>query len=549
MITIPQRVRRNSSKFFTHNPFGEILGNTLLLSLIGLFNRSLTVVTQIVIASRFGTSLQADAYSATEIIPDLFIVLIGSGLSMAFIPHYDRFRTAANRSNRSKGIVQNQEQRNFASAFILSITLLFLGLTLLLFIGAPVVVSLLAPGFEGEARTTTISLFRIMVLTLAFLGPEAGLRGLFHTYKEFATPDLSRFVYNLILLLSVIFFSDRLSIQSVGIGMVGGAAIMIGIQMRRALQLGILEFKWRLYHPAITEILRKTPAILIVLAWPMLLLAIDRSISSSLDAGNIAALGYANRISMLPIGILVLPLITVLYPEFSAMANRANHTKMSEQIDAGLRMLIFIALPICVGIITSRHEIVRLLFERGQFDANATLLTSNVLIFYIIAVPGFAMVFFLRGIYLSIEKAWSLCLICLATWGCNIVLNLIFIRFWGVQGVTLATALIAIITPLLMLYNLKEKHHLPIRIKTLLVAIAQMCLFALAMMWVFDQIIQLGSKNWIELSTLRKLSLLAIGWLISLAFYLLSAWIFKVPEIRWVFNKLPFANLNKKEER
>lgn len=542
MLTTPKRALESPSKILSRNPVRGIFGNTILLSLIGLLNRSLTVITQIVIAGYFGMSIQADAYSAVEIIPDLFIVLIGSGLSMAFIPYYDRFRGAENDA-------EQQADQHFASAFISVITLLFLGLTLLLFIGAPFVVTLLAPGFDEEARRITISLFRVMVLTLAFLGPEAGLRGLFHTHKEFATPDLSRFVYNMILLISVYLFSARFGVQSIGAGMVIGAAAMIGIQIWRALHLGILQFKLRLYHPAVGEILRKTPAVLIVLAWPMLLIALDRSVSSSLEAGNIAALNYANRIAMLPIGIIVLPLSTVLYPEFSAMANRSNHTKMGDQLSSGLRMLLFIALPVCVGLLSGRHEIVRLLFERGQFDAAATQLTSNMLIFYIVAVPGFAMVFFLRGIYLSIEKAWSLTLICVAMWGGNIVLNLALMQFWGAQGITLATALIATITPLLMLYNLKAQHGLPIQIRSLLSAITKMCLFALVMAWVFNQMIQVGGSSWPSASIVGELGILAISWLLAFALYLLLAWLFNLSEIQLVLDKLPFANFYTKEKR
>lgn len=545
MLTYPKKALLSSWNLIERNPLGTIFGNTALLSFIALLNRALTIVTQMVIAGYFGTSLAADAYNAVEFMPDLFIVLIGSGLSMAFIPYYDRIRSQAGHSKSGEQQTSEhagqQAGQEFANAFIFCSAFLFLCLTLVLFICAPLIGSILVPGADEATRAATISLFRVMVLTLAFLGPEGGLRGLFHTHKEFATPDLSRFAYNLILLATISIFGQWGSIQSAAWGMVIGAAVMIAIQTWRAVSLGILQIKWQFRHPILREILRKAPAVLVVLAWPMLMFPLDRAAASSLDSGSIAALGYATRVAMVPIGIIVLPFSTVLYPEFSTLANRQAYAQISERISSSLRMLLFIALPICVGILVGRTEIVQLLFERGQFDAAATHKTSSVLLFYIAAVPGFAAVFFLRGIYLSLEKAWGLCWILIAMWVGNLALNFALIRVWQAQGVTIATALIATITPFLLLYHLKRFHGLPIQLNSLFSAVAQMCLLCAVTALLFTQFVQLGNSYFANGSLLTSILILGSGGLLALAIYLLLAWIFKFAEIQWVLNRLPIS--------
>lgn len=533
-----------SKKFHnSSNPIQQILGNTVLLSLIGLLNRALTVITQMVIASRFGATIYSDAYFATEVIPDLFIVLIGSGLSMMFIPIYGRFRSNSTVISNSstveeKETVDQNEDWHFASAFIVSTTILFLALTVILFITAPSVVSLLAPGFSGEVREMTITLFRIMILTVAFLGPEAGLRGLFHINREFATPDLSRFAYNLLLLFAIFFFSHRIGINSIAWGMVVGAAIMIGIQFVRAQQLGLIQRKWAFYHPAIADVLKKTPAVLAVLAWPMIMLLLDRRSSSGLEEGNLAALGYAGRIAMLPIGIVAIPLSTVLYPGFADLANAGSYKKISEQLTSGLRILLFSVLPVCVGIATGRHEIVELLFERGEFNTEATAKTSSVLFLYILAVPGFAALFFLRGIYLSINKPWSLSILLICLWGCNILLNLVMVRFWGAEGIAVATVVVAIITPLIMLYHLKHKVKIPVEMQSIMRSTAQMCILTLIMAFIFQQVVQVNNHYWANPNMIGQLINLLFSGIVSLTAYLLLARIINLPESIWIEQKV-----------
>lgn len=425
----------------------KVVSNTMLLSGVGMLNRGLTVATQILIAGRFGESIQADAYFATEIIPDLFIVLIGSGLSMAAIPVYAQYRLRA---------VKNQSNENweFMSSFISSITAMFLLATSILYLAAPLVVSLLAPGFVGEPRDLTISLFRIMVLTLAFLGPEAGLRTLFHSHRAFVTPDLSRFAYNMILLSSVIFLEDRLGIEAIGWGMVAGAGIMISIQVAQGFRLGLLHKPILKIHPAVGRILRQVPAVMVILAWPMIVLLIDRAQVSGEAEGTLSSLGYASRIVMLPIGIIVIPLASVLYPRLAELSNEGSRKELGVRLTSGLRTVLFLVLPICVVMFVARTEIIQLLFERGKFDAVATERTSRALLFYTFSVPGMAIAFFLRNAYLALDRSWSLCWISLCSWVFGIALNALFFEFSGASGIAAATAVSVTITSTFMVRHL-----------------------------------------------------------------------------------------------
>ncbi|MEM9134590.1 MAG: O-antigen ligase family protein [Actinomycetota bacterium] len=439
----------------------RLVANSTFLSAIGLLNRSLTVITQVVIADFFGSSLEADAYFATEVIPDLFIVLVGSGLSMAAIPIYGKLRSASEQEG-------GDEHWRFASSFIATITVLFLAATALLYALAPTLVSLLAPGFDGEGRDLTIALLRLMVIVLAFLGPEAGLRAVFHSHRQFGTPDLTRFAYNAVLLGAIVGFGRSDGVLAIGWGMIVGAALMMSLMMLRAAQGGLLGRPTFRLHPAVRSLLQRIPAVLMVLAWPLVILLIDRAQASGQAEGTISALGYASRVSMLPIGIVVLPIASVAYPALSELATTGDTKRLGRELTAGLRSVLFVVFPLSAILVMARVESVQLLFERGAFDHADTLRTAQLVMLYALGLPGMAVVFYLRNAYLGLDRSWSLSAILTLSLIGNGVLNALLRPMWGPGGIATATSIAAVLTGILMAVDLRRRCGIALALRGLI---------------------------------------------------------------------------------
>lgn len=503
------------------------LRNTAVLSGIGILNRALTVLTQVVLASQLGRSVLADVYFAVEIFPDLFIVLLGSGLSLAAIPVYSRLRRVPNAEH-------DDEHWRFASSFILVVGSIFAGAAVLLMAAAPWLVSMLAPGFTGETRALTISLLRIVLASLAFLGPEAGLRALFHSHRHFAGPDLARFAYNLVLLGAIVVFEPRIGIHAIGWGMVVGAFVMIAIQFGWAKHLGLLGKRWHRYHPAVPDLLRKAPLVLVILAWPMVLLLLDRASASRLDRGTVAALGYAARIVMLPIGIIALPLASAMYPRLSELGGQASMSaKLGRELTDGLRMLLFLVLPACGVLFVARGIVVEALFERGQFGRRATRETTRLLQMYVLSVPGLSITFFLRNAYLALDRAAGLCAISLATWAAAVLVNMVAAPIWGAMGIAAATALISVAAAAAMVCDLRVRCRLDLSPRRLTQPLVVLPLLAATMAGVVDRsyAVAMGVLDYSALlpRLLVLVSLCALG----TAAYLSAARLLAIKEAVW----------------
>lgn len=424
----------------------QVSGATLALVVTGTSGRIITSLTQMVIAHEFGVSIFSDAYFATQSIPELFADLIAVSFSMIFIPMFAEYR-----------ITQGEDEAwKFASSFILLSAIVSLFLASIVAVCSPFLISVIAPGFHRPTRQIAIKLLRIMALSIILLGLKAGTRGLLHSHREFIVPELARIAYNCVLFGVAWILSNRFGVSVLAWGIVFAAIIQLTIQFLGAAKQGILKLGWVLDHPGTRKAAKQLVPFLIAISGMRIVFFLDMMVASGLSEGNIAALNYAIRISLLPIGIFVLPLRTVIFPTLSDLAAQTRLQRLAETTLSGLRVLLFIIIPACVGLTALRVPLIRLLFERGAFDSLATLSTSEALSCYAAGVPAMAGIFFLGSVYFSLGDPLTVVKLNVVNWCTNLLLNLILSRYLGHNGIALATAISATFTMILMTYFLKK---------------------------------------------------------------------------------------------
>lgn len=114
-------------------------------------------------------------------------------------------------------------------------------------------------------------------------------------------------------------------------------------------------------------------------------------------------------------------------------------------------------MPISVGAFILSKPIVKIIFEKGAFDANATIITAQVLSCYAIGMVASGMRDILVRVFYSLQdtkipmKNSILCVIC------NILFNLILIQTMKVSGLALGSSLAAIIAVCFLMIQLRKK--------------------------------------------------------------------------------------------
>lgn len=451
--------------------FQDITGATLVLAITGTLARIITLVTQTIIAREFGLSAYSDAYFAMEKVPELLISFVAVGFSATFIPMFAETR-----------IRQGEDEAwEFASSFLFLSLIVSLILTGVAIGGASPLVSLITPGFEGVAREISVRLLRIMALSIMFLGLNAGLVGLLQSYGNFVIPECGRIAYNCVLLGAAWTLSRGIGVSILAWGTVLAAMIWLVVQLVGLIRQGGLRLVWVFDHPGTRQAVRQLLPFVIAMSGVEIMLLLDRMVASGLPEGSIAALNYASRIILLPVGLFAIPLRTAFYPTLSRLAVRNRLEELATTTLSGLKMLLFIVVPASVGLAALRVPLTRVLFERGAFDSLATQETSVALISYALGVPALSAIFFLTGVYLSLGQPAGLIKLHVVSWATNLFLNLVLGRYWGHEGIAVATAISANLTAALLIASLKRRQLRSLAVKTLLLSLSKTLLISLLM--------------------------------------------------------------------
>src|SRR6202043_3875391 len=114
---------------------------------------------------------------------------------------------------------------------------------------------------------------------------------------------------------------------------------------------------------------------------------INSSFGTLVDPGAARAIDNAFRIYMLPQGMFSVAVATVLFPTLSRMAARQDAAAMRRAVGIGMRQINLLLIPATAFMIVLATPIVRLVFERGQFNAQSTHLVSIALFWFAFSLP------------------------------------------------------------------------------------------------------------------------------------------------------------------
>jgi putative peptidoglycan lipid II flippase len=249
---------------------------------------------------------------------------------------------------------------------------------------------------------------------------------------------------------------------------------------------------------------------------------IDRTIAPS-------AIDAAFRIYMLPQGMFSVAVATVLFPALARLAARGDTDGFRHTVGLGLRQIAFLLIPAGVVSAVLAEPIVRLLYQRGEFDAHATYVVAGALAAFSLGLVFNGAMLMLNRAFFSLQAPW------LPTWVAfgNLVLNTaLFALFYrlGVWGIPLAisvanmagsAALLVLLRRRLQRIEWRETARSALRIT---VASIPLAIVSFAVWWVLDDVL---GRSFLGQLVSVSAALLAGG-----AVYLFSCSLLGVRELR-----------------
>ena len=115
---------------------------------------------------------------------------------------------------------------------------------------------------------------------------------------------------------------------------------------------------------------------------------VSTRLASGMETGAVAALEYAYKLYVVISGVFTYAIGNIIFPELSRASSEEKSSEFKEIISKAVKLLTFILIPLTLGVIIYRSDIVSVMYERGEFDATSTLQTSSALLYYAIGIIG-----------------------------------------------------------------------------------------------------------------------------------------------------------------
>ena len=169
------------------------------------------------------------------------------------------------------------------------------------------------------------------------------------------------------------------------------------------------------------------------------------------------AIGYANRLYIMLVGIFSFVATNLLFPFFSRAEAEGDRDSAMKMMRTSVKALVYIIAPITVGLILLATPFTALVYERGQFGAAETALTATALQGYAVGMIFMAANEVIVKALFAAEKPQVSMISSLVSMAFNIVIVIFLSKSFGVGGIALATALSTILN---LAINLAISHKL-----------------------------------------------------------------------------------------
>jgi putative peptidoglycan lipid II flippase len=372
-----------------------IAAATVLSQLLGLIRES-------IIARFLGTSAEYDILLVAMAIPLTIAGLLFQSIPSAGIPYL----SWEGRSGINGGL-----HCTSGRGFLTTNSIVILALTALAFLTIPLFRPLLADGMTPAAADRVIILGRIFCLLIPLRAYEAVYRSLLHIRKHFLFPAMAVLGFNITIIMILLTLYPQLGSVAFVIAWLAGMLMQM---------LMVIVPSWLMYSQTekvssnkidSSGYLKFLGIIVVIEAITVLIDPFDRYLCGlTIEAGHVSAVNYASIIYQAPMRVLMFSVATALFPSIAEKAADNDRRGLAALYHRAIGLAVMVIVPVAVYFIIFRHEIVRILFERGQFNALSRQMTTEVLVYYLAGLLTTSLFYVQARVVYSL-KMWKILLV------------------------------------------------------------------------------------------------------------------------------------------
>jgi putative peptidoglycan lipid II flippase len=427
--------------------------NTVIFSVATGLSRIAGLAREVVAARYFGTTGPASAFTAAFQVPNLVRSLFAdTALSAAFVPVFTELLEHKRR----------QDALHLAGALfgLILATLSVITVVFMLLAGVIMPVFTDNPALDD----LTVGLSRVLFPIVILLGLNGLLVGILNAHDHFTIPAISPLVWNLVIIAALVFLTpafegeNQLYAYAIGVLLGTAAQFAMAFPVLRRLHIPIrVNVDWR--DPRIKRILILMLPVTIGLGLINFNLLINTYFGFRIDEEAPAAIDRAFRIYMLPQGMFSVAVATVLFPALSRFVARNDFDGLRRTQANGIRQIALLLIPSAAATIALAEPITRLVYQRGEFDAQSTDQVAEALFWFSFSLPFSGFNLLLTRTYFSLQRPWTPTALAGVTLVINVAVSGLLYGPLGIAGVVLGTVVATAAMTVGQAYYLRERLH------------------------------------------------------------------------------------------
>ena len=250
----------------------------------------------------------------------------------------------------------------------------------------PLLIDVIAPGFSGAKRELTVHIVRILFPGTGLLVMSAWCLGILNSHRRFLLSYTAPVALNLTMIASLLIFGRRSTQDELAIYLawasVLGSGLQFAVQLPRVLQyLPHFRPAFDTSSEHVRRVMGNFGPIFLSRGVVQISAFIDSIIASLLPTGAVAALGYGQIISVLPVSLFSMSVSAAELPALSSAVGNEEEVAsfLRERLGAGLRRIAFFVVPSAVAFLVLGDVIAGALYQTGRFGRSDTVYVWSVL--------------------------------------------------------------------------------------------------------------------------------------------------------------------------
>ncbi len=316
--------------------------------------------------------------------------------------------------------------------------------SLVLFLVAPELVRWLGPDLSIAGRQVAVDTMRIITSTIPFIVGGVMARSVFESLQNFWQGFLPGILRSTFVVLAVVSVGTSFGVLSIAYGIalsqIVSFVLLIVLLIKHIPRSIMIR---NLIRPQMIPEIRDLGWALIpnslALGIYQIYTLIDRQMGTALPEGVISTLNYAYVLMLVPHSLIGMSISTLIYPSLTYTLSQQDKTATKRLVMRGARLIFLLSLPVSLLILHDAQILVKLVYERGQFSANDSLVTGVLLQEYAVFFILLGFVSIVARTLSAIRDGTGMMFVAITAIVVKIVVSSVLISFWGASAMVVGT--------------------------------------------------------------------------------------------------------------